>query len=639
MSEKTYPFPFVVGVNYMPREHGCQLWSDWSEADIERDFKQIKELGLNTVRTFLFWEDFQPAPDLVSPVALSRLRQMRNIAQKYSLKLIPTFFTGHMSGEHFDVPWRAGRDIYEDPSMLRPQVELVRDLANRYSSDDTILGWDLANEQEAFLAPKTPYAGWLWTHILYRELKAFDPMHPVTLGTNVLSLEKDKFRFDLITVDYLCTHPYPMYTQVVIDPLDSIRSTLYPAFTSKLAQCLGGKEVMLQEFGTSTEMTSDELSARFYQSVLYSSIANDTIGVLAWCFADYSTCKKPYATSTHEFEFGIINKRGQPKKQAEVLRQFAADVDQIHYDELMPEKRRAAIMVPTYYYGSHDVFLPDHSQEAYFRSLFSAYILAKQANINVDFIQPDAIPLDKSSASWYDLLILPCVTVKGYLTAQQAVLLQQYVYNGGNVYCSYNGITFPALPELFGFKVKTQEFVLQEVLLNELGRKDSETGLRYQHRISKRLIVEDCGQCGGEVVYSDQDDDPAVIIKKHKDEKHKEGGTTVFVTYPIEYYLSFMSNAAHDNTSYELYKRAGSNISFSDVTYSDPFVESQLFDGKDSRYLLFINHSKKEKKLTFNMNLGSQNVEVVAPGNLMSSKYGNSHIVVLSPNGYAILRA
>ncbi len=64
---------FPVGVNYMPREHGCRLWSEWSEAHVDRDFKQMNALGLNAVRTFLFWADFQPLPDVISREAISKL--------------------------------------------------------------------------------------------------------------------------------------------------------------------------------------------------------------------------------------------------------------------------------------------------------------------------------------------------------------------------------------------------------------------------------------------------------------------------------------------------------------------------------------------------------------------------------------
>ncbi len=84
MNGSTLPSPFadfIVGVNYMPREHGCQMWSGWSEAHIKRDFKQIHELGLNTVRTFLFWHAFQPLPDAISLEAVAKFDKLLEIAR------------------------------------------------------------------------------------------------------------------------------------------------------------------------------------------------------------------------------------------------------------------------------------------------------------------------------------------------------------------------------------------------------------------------------------------------------------------------------------------------------------------------------------------------------------------------------
>ena len=618
----------------MPREHGCQMWRDWSEAHVDRDFKQIKELGLNTVRTFLFWPDFQPSPGKVSEEAISKFNTMLNIADKHGLKLIPTFFAGHMSGENFDVPWREGRDIYEDPFMLKSQVELVRYFGTTYEGAETILCWDLANELDTFLQPRSADAGWLWTHILYRELKTYDPSHPVTLGTHVSSLEKDKFRFDNIAADFLCTHPYPMYTRLIIDPLDSIRSTLYPAFACKLAECLGGRKVMLEEFGTSTEMTSRELSARFYRSVLYSSLANDTIGALAWCFADYTTSETPYKTSTHELEFGIVGTNGHPKKQATVLERFSRDVEQIHYADLVPEKRKVAIVIPAFYYRASNVYFPDYSQEDFLRSLFSAFVLAKQANFNVDFIQPEAIPsIDYGqNEKTYELLILPCVSVKGYLTIEHWEKIKKFVEAGGNLYCSYSGIALPGLGQLFGFEIERQEVAAPEVYLKVPARKKYEEQLTYQTTGSKMLAVKNVEKSKGEVLYQDQSGKPAVIKKEHDG-----GGTTLFVTYPIEYCLSFMPNAAAVNNSYKLYRIAHSNIQES-VTYEDPFVEAKLFYATDSKYLLFVNHSNAHKALAFDLRKKPAHVEFVSPANSNTTKHEDTFAVDITPNGYSILR-
>ncbi len=252
MTGNTYPNPFnhfIAGVNYMPREHGCQMWSDWSEADIERDFKAIKELNLNAVRTFLFWNDFQPTPDAVSVKSVEKFDKMLEIARKCGLKLIPTFFTGHMSGKNWDVPWRGEKSIFDYPFLLKSQIHLVRYFAKRYSDNETILCWNLANEHDIMERPSSEHSGWLWSHLLYRELKTFDPMHLVTVGTHITSLNENKLRLDLISADFLCTHPYPMYSKLIIDPIDTIRSTLFSAFTSKLSQGIGGAELCSRNSG------------------------------------------------------------------------------------------------------------------------------------------------------------------------------------------------------------------------------------------------------------------------------------------------------------------------------------------------------------------------------------------------------
>lgn len=110
---------------------------------------------------------------------------------------------------------------------------------------------------------------------------------------------------------------------------------------------------MLEEFGTSTEMTADELSSRFYQSVLYSMLINDTIRALAWCFADFIIPERlPYLSTPHELEFGITNHKGRPKRQALVFKEFVKNVEQINYVGLHPERPKAAIILPYRYYDS-----------------------------------------------------------------------------------------------------------------------------------------------------------------------------------------------------------------------------------------------------------------------------------------------
>ena len=51
---------FLTGCNYWSSEAGLRMWRDWSEAAVEKDLAALKECGMNTVRLFPLWPDFQP---------------------------------------------------------------------------------------------------------------------------------------------------------------------------------------------------------------------------------------------------------------------------------------------------------------------------------------------------------------------------------------------------------------------------------------------------------------------------------------------------------------------------------------------------------------------------------------------------
>ncbi len=83
-------------------------WSSFDPAEVEADFARIAAAGLDSVRVFLTWEDFQPAPGLVDREMLGRLVVVADLAAGLGLALIPTLFTGHMSGVNWIPPWALG---------------------------------------------------------------------------------------------------------------------------------------------------------------------------------------------------------------------------------------------------------------------------------------------------------------------------------------------------------------------------------------------------------------------------------------------------------------------------------------------------------------------------------------------------
>ena len=97
--------PFVLGVNYWPRRKAMFWWSDFDAAEVRDEFALVRDLGMDLVRIFLLWDDWQPTPASVSCTALHHLEMVCDIAGDLGLGLDITFFTGHMSGPNWALSW------------------------------------------------------------------------------------------------------------------------------------------------------------------------------------------------------------------------------------------------------------------------------------------------------------------------------------------------------------------------------------------------------------------------------------------------------------------------------------------------------------------------------------------------------
>src|SRR5512141_1945342 len=83
-------------------------WSNFEADEVREEFAIIKDIGLNVVRVFLLWDDFQPEPTSVSREAVENLVKVADAAADSGLRLDLTFFTGHMSGPNWSPRWLLG---------------------------------------------------------------------------------------------------------------------------------------------------------------------------------------------------------------------------------------------------------------------------------------------------------------------------------------------------------------------------------------------------------------------------------------------------------------------------------------------------------------------------------------------------
>jgi endo-1,4-beta-mannosidase len=349
---------FDVGVNYWPASSAMRWWRRFDAAEVERDFARIHEAGGDLVRLFLLWEDFQPAPTAISDRSLARLVTVADTARRHDLRIIPTLFTGHMSGSNFVPEWalggrapserfrviandrvvdRAMRNWYTDPLVFEAQALLARESARALAGHAALWGWDLGNENSNCCAPPTSDDGRRWLARIASAIRSVDPTCGITLGLHMEDLEDDRRIGPAEAAevcDVLCMHGYPIYTSWCRSPMDPE----LVAFLTEITRWLGGKDVLFSEFGAATRdgdpeaergpsplLTEDE-AGRYTESAFARIHAAGAVGGMVWCYTDYDRAiwsEPPLDRAPHERHFGLWRADGTPKPAAAALHEWS----------------------------------------------------------------------------------------------------------------------------------------------------------------------------------------------------------------------------------------------------------------------------------------------------------------------------
>jgi endo-1,4-beta-mannosidase len=371
--------PFNLGVNYWPRRKAMYWWSNFDAGEVREEFSVIKEIGMNIVRLFLLWDDFQPTPDAVDRDALANLMKVADIAAENGLGLDLTFFTGHMSGPNWSPRWLLGgelpakggngqirdivsagkitdkgyRNMFHDEMALNATRLLLKTVVGALKDHPAIWMWNLGNEPDLFAWPNSSEEGAAWVKEMVGLIKSIDPKHPVTIGLHGDGLHRDNgLRIDKVYkyTDVAVMHSYPMYTAWARQPLDPD----FVPFTCALTAALSGKPVLMEEFGGCTAppgekshimkwtetngkereqfMASEEDFAEFLRLTIPKLQDSGATGAMLWCYADYIPQLwdlPPCQNSQHERFFGLVRPDGSLKPHAKVIQEFAKTKPQV----------------------------------------------------------------------------------------------------------------------------------------------------------------------------------------------------------------------------------------------------------------------------------------------------------------------
>jgi endo-1,4-beta-mannosidase len=350
---------FDVGVNYWPGSSAMRWWRRFDAGEVDRDFARIREAGGDLVRFFLLWEDFQPGPTAVSDQSLRLLATVADTARRHDLRIIPTLFTGHMSGANFIPEWalgasatnnrfrviandrvvdRALRNWYVDPLVSEAQALLARECARALAGHAALWGWDLGNENSNCCAPPTSEDGRRWLDRIASAIRSVDSACGITLGLHMEDLEDDRRIGPAEAAEVcnvLCMHGYPIYASWSRSPTDPE----LVAFLSDIVRWLGqGKDVLFAEFGAATRdgdpdaergpspLLTEEEAGRYSARAFARLHAAGAVGGLVWCYADYDRAiwsEPPLDRAPHERHFGLWRADGTPKPAVAAVREWS----------------------------------------------------------------------------------------------------------------------------------------------------------------------------------------------------------------------------------------------------------------------------------------------------------------------------
>ena len=585
---------YIIGCNYWASNAGTEMWNRFDENVIREDFRVLSENGIEYLRVFPNWRDFQPIvpllgghadvleyrmegdlfptnPDYLDDQMLARFDRFCDLAEEFGMKLIVGLITGWMSGRVFIPAALYGKNLFEDPTCVLFEQRLIHGMVTRFKHKTAIYAWDLGNECNSMSVASCSAAAESWGLTVSNAIRAWDNTRPVISGMHYLTGGPIKQRPWSIkgqaeACDMLTTHPYPYFVpHSDRDRIGSMRTALHATCESKYYASVGDRPCLVEELGTLGPMIcSNERAADFMRLNLFSNWANGSAGVMWWCANEQVMLDTPpYTYQTVELELGMRFRDGSPKpvltetgRVASILKSF---------DFTLPTAEDDGVCILT------------HDQDMW-GCAYMTYVLAKQAGLNLRFAFADGeIPDSK-------LYLIPSICKHRVMIRENFLKIQEKVRkNGAMLYLSVDFGFIPEFEALTGLRVTDSE-----------KRTDSGTvtlnGETVAFTRSRRTYLE---SVGAEILAYDNVGNPAIAV-------HRLGaGKVAYVNFPLETMLLEKNDVTEENY-YKVYQTLfADHINRHAVRTENPFIGITLHPRTDgSHYAVAINYSTDPQPLT-----------------------------------------
>lgn len=614
-----------LGTNFWSRTGGPLMWRNYDPTLVREELQGLRDHGLNMTRSFFYWPDFQPEPDVIDEEKCSHYADFLDAHQELGMTTIPTFIVGHMSGENWDPSWRHGRSIYSDVWMVERQAWYIERLTRRFAEHPAVCGWLISNEIPIYGMEDDVDTVTAWARLMVHAVRAGGGHQPVSIGDGAWGLEvtghDSGFSVRRLAefTDFVGPHVYKMETDVV-------RQHLKAAFICELA-AIGELPVVMEEFGLSTDFVSTENSGHYYRQLLNNTLLAGSVGWMSWNNTDYDQIidQRPYSHHPFELHFGITDHQGQPKRPLLELRDFGQRLASMDLANCHRVDAEAALIVSSYLaedYSFHD----EAQRSTVAKNSEQGYVAAKEAGLPVGVIREAA---DGGLPEGYRLYIAPSVKE---LAGPTWIQLRELARSGATVYASYcagespfqRGPWWTDPDRLFGVRNdlvyginnRVEDDVVEVSFSEDFGTIKAGEVLKFaaggnEHsRAFLPVVVTD-----GRVIAQDQHGRAVLVTKDHGP------GRAVLSTIPVEHFAACRRGANPEDT-WRLYdalrELAGIAVP---VRVGDPRVLVDGMEHRDGRQFWFLS-SQSDQPLS---------VEMDADGELQDAHGNTTQSVTLDP--------
>ena len=533
----------LVGVNYWASNAGMYMWRNFDIEVVRRDFDLLKEFGVDTVRLFPLWPDFQPVTDALvgshhtyhlrsgdQPLKsfggldtdmMARFGAVLDLAEERGFKVIVGLLTGWMSGRLFVPELLMNKNPLTDPLCIVWECRFIREFVLYFKDRSCIVAWEPGNECNCLVTALrdrslTEEQAELWISAITATIRAADHERPVYSG--MYSNEIDNpFSITMLKnyVDTQTPHPYPLFTPYCsMESLTTMRAALHSAAQTSMYSGVTNQPCLVEEIGTlGHTVISDEFGAEYFEKAFWSSMQYGGTGFLWWCAFDQDKFDfPPYDGAAIERTLGMFTSELAPKPVA----------------AKMKEMKLAAESLPSLSPAIPDAHVILTNPKESWKSAYGAFCLAAQAGATVDFSYKSS-PLRDG-----ERYIIPCLSIDTELKFMDELI--ERIEKGAKLLITYAGGHIYPFEKLTGLAVRGRE---------KAGRKMSATIADKRVEISTDYSLRLEPRGAQVLLYSGED----ILLTKNK----LGDGEVYFLNAPLEYSYT-ESYAPCESGIYEIYK-------------------------------------------------------------------------------------